>query len=78
MPHINPAENTKLHAIENSRALANETARLQMQNSLRQAAEQTETTHDLMLRFFNMVWLPLLLLLLVDIPRFRAQHANYS
>lgn len=55
MPHINPAENIKLHAIENSRTLANETARLQMQNSLRQAAEQTETTHDLMLRFFNMV-----------------------
>ena len=35
--------------------LANETSRLQMQDALRQAAEQTETTHDLMLRFFNMV-----------------------
>ncbi|KAJ5177092.1 OmtB [Penicillium canariense] len=32
----------------------NETSRLQMQNALRSAAEATETTHDLMLRFFNM------------------------
>ncbi|CAI7654987.1 unnamed protein product [Penicillium glandicola] len=40
--------------INEGRFLSNETGRLQIQGALRSAAEATETSHDLMLRFFNM------------------------
>ncbi|KAJ5144350.1 OmtB [Penicillium atrosanguineum] len=40
--------------INEGRFLSNETGRLRMQGALRSAAEATETSHDLMLRFFNM------------------------